>query len=127
MNWYFNNFSCHLCTTWGTLASDSKIFCRPLQAESILKFSTHKRFQTFPMAHLTEDPSTKKLYIEFYSGDTVYIKMKKIGCRHIPTIYLSNAQFSPAFYCSYNFLASTDSSYCISTTNITHLDRYIFI
>ena len=109
MNWYFNNFSCHLCTTWGTLASDSKIFCRPLQAESILKFSTHKRFQTFPMAHLTEDPSTKKLYIEFYSGDTVYIKMKKIGCRHIISRDLSSSNYPQDFPCASKLISSTES------------------
>ena len=83
-NCYCKNSSHHMCTTWGTLASDSNIFCIPLQSYSTLNSATHKYLLNFTMDHLTVAGSPKKLCLEFCSGETVEINMKEIGCRRIP-------------------------------------------
>ena len=41
-NWYCNNLDHHLCTTCGTLSSNSKNFCSPLQYESTINYKPHK-------------------------------------------------------------------------------------
>ena len=91
-NWYCNSSACHLCTTWGTLASDSNIFCSPLKSDSTVNYDPHKYFLDFSMAHLTTAASLTKLFLDFSSGDTVDIEMKDIGCRHIPSREFSNSQ-----------------------------------
>ena len=86
INWYHNNSSWQMCTRWCTLASGLDNFCIPLQSDITLISNTHKYFLNFMITHLTADAYTWKLCLEFSSGDTVDLKMKKIGCRHIPTI-----------------------------------------
>ena len=41
-NWYRNNSACYLCTMCGTLASDQKNFCSPLQYDSTVNSNAHK-------------------------------------------------------------------------------------
>ena len=72
-NLYCKKLDCRLCTTWGTLASDSNNFCIPLKYDSIMNSSSRKYFLNFPMAHLTTDDSNTKLCLDFYSGNTVDI------------------------------------------------------
>ena len=79
------------------------------------------------MAHLTSADSPTKLCIEFSSGNTVYLDMKEIGRRRIPSRELSNSHFPPYFYCSSAFLPYTGKSPCIITTPIPSLDQYVFI
>ena len=73
------------------------------------------------MDHLTASASTKYICLEFSRGDTIDIEMKDIGCRSIPSRDLSNSKFPPAFYFVSNFIASTDSSACRSTSPIPYL------
>ena len=42
MNWCCKTSDSHLCTTCGTLASDSKIFCSPLQPDSNMNSDPNK-------------------------------------------------------------------------------------
>ena len=75
-NWYWKNSSRHLCTIWGTLASDSKNVFSPLKSDTTVNYDTHKYFLNFPMAHLTASTSPKNPCVDFYSGDTVDTDMK---------------------------------------------------
>ena len=75
-NWYCNNSVRHLCTTWGTLASDSKNFCSPLQDDSNVNYDPHNYFLNFPMDHLNADTYPTKLCLDFSSGYTVDHEMK---------------------------------------------------
>ena len=68
----------------------------------------HKYFLKLTMDHLTEAASPTKLCLEFYCSDTVDTKMKEIGHICITSRDFSNSHFSPAFYCSSVFLASTN-------------------
>ena len=64
MNWYYNNLNRRMCTTWGTLASDPKIFIL-LQLDSTVKYAPHKYFLNFPIAHFTASDSPKKYVLTF--------------------------------------------------------------
>ena len=84
-NWHCNNLALHLCTTWGTLASDSNKFCSALQLDSTVNYVTHKYFINFTMDQHTATASPKRLYLEFSSGYTVDIEIKEIYHRRIPS------------------------------------------
>ena len=75
-NWYSKNSALHLCTTWGTLASDSNCFCSPLKSDSTVNSSTDNYFLNFPMDQLTAAAYPTKLWIEFSSGDINDLDMK---------------------------------------------------
>ena len=77
-NWYCNNLAHHLCTTWSTLAFDSKSICTPLQSDITVNSAPHKYFLNFQMSQITADASPTKPGIEFYNGGTVDIAMKEI-------------------------------------------------
>ena len=106
-NLYWNNLARHMCTTWGTLASDSKSFCIPLQSDSTISSDPHKYILNFSMDQLTVDASPTNLCLDFSSGKTVDLKIKEIGRRRIPSRDLSNLHFPPSFYCAYNDLDSS--------------------
>ena len=48
-----------------------------------MNYDPHNYFQNFPMSHLTEDASPKKLCLEFYSGEIVDLEMKEIVRKRI--------------------------------------------
>ena len=126
-NWYCNSSDCHLCTTWGTLGSDSNNLCSLLQSEISMNSDPYKFFLNFPMAHITEAISTTKLCPDFSSGDNVDIEMEYIGCRSIPSRDLSNSHFLLYFSCASNFLASYEIYACRSTSPIPSLDQSVLV
>ena len=65
-----------MCTTWGTLASDSTKKISPLQSDSTMNYAPHKYLLNFLMARLTADYSPTKLCLDFSIADTVDIDMK---------------------------------------------------
>ena len=75
-NCHDNNLAHRLCTTWGTLASDSNNFYCPLKYDSTLNSDPHKYFLKISMDNLTLDFSPTKICPDFYSGDTVDIEIK---------------------------------------------------
>ena len=93
-----------MCTTQGTLSSDSNIFYSPLQSDSAVNSEPHKYLLKFPIFHLTTAVYPTKLFLELFSGDTVDLDMKEIGHRLIPYRYFSNSHSPPSFYCAYDFL-----------------------
>ena len=94
-NCYYNNSASHLCTTWGTLASYSNIFCSTLKSDITVNYATHKDFLKLPMTHLNAADSPTKLCIEFSSGNTVDLETKGICCSCIPSKDLSNSHTPP--------------------------------
>ena len=104
-----------------------KYFCIPLKLDIKLNSSSHKYFLNFLMAHINAAASPTKLCLDFYSGDTIDIKMKEIGPRCIPSRDLSNSHFSPEFLCAYDFIASTDPSACRSNPLIPSLDQSVLM
>ena len=76
-NWYCNSFSCHLCTTWGKFASDSKKIFSPLQSDSTMNSDPHNYFLNFTIAQLTVAASPTKTCLDFSSGNNVDLEMKK--------------------------------------------------
>ena len=87
----------------------------------------HKYFLDFPMAHLTAYFFSTKLFLDFYSDNTVDIEIKEIGRRRIPSRYLSNSHFLPDFSCTSDFLASSHTSACKSTAPIPYLDQSVLM
>ena len=126
-NCYCNNSSCHMRITWGTLASYSNNFCSTLKSDITVNYATHKDFLKLPMTHLNAADSPTKLCIEFYSGNTVDLETKGICCSCIPSKDLSNSHTPPYFYCDSEFLASTESSACRSTSSIPYLGQTVLM
>ena len=127
MNWYCNSLDRHLCTTWGTLASDSKNLFSPLKSDSTVNYDPQKYFLNFPAAHLNAATSPTKICLDFSSGDTVDIEMKDIGRKRIPSRDLSNSQFLASFSYASGFIASSETSSCRIASLIPYLDQYILI
>ena len=87
----------------------------------------HNNVLKFPMSHLTVSSSNTKLYIKFSSGNTVDLKMRKIGCRCIPSRDLSNSHFPLSFSCASEFIVSYETSSCRSTDPIPYLYQYVLV
>ena len=73
-----------MCTTWGTLGSDSIFF----QSTTIWQY--HEFWPPQVISKLSYGPPyyicfSKKLYIDFSRRDTVDIEMKEIGGRRSPS------------------------------------------
>ena len=79
------------------------------------------------MARLTEAASPTKLCLDFSSVDTVDLEMKYIGRRCIPSRDFLNSHFLPSFSCAYDFLASSDTYDCRSTTPIPSMDQSVLM
>ena len=74
-----------LCTTWGTLDSDSKHFCSPLKSYSTVKSSPKNYFMNLPISHLNAAASPKNMCLDLSSGETVSIERREIGHKRSPS------------------------------------------
>ena len=79
------------------------------------------------MTHIAMADSLTNLCLYFYIGNTVHLDMKAIGRRFIPYKDLSNSHFQPSFYCSSEFLASSETSDCRSTSPIPSLYQSVLM
>ena len=65
-----------MCTKWVVLDFDSDYFVSLLQSDSYVNSSTHKCFLKFPISDIIVFYSLKNLFLDFYSGETIALKIK---------------------------------------------------